>query len=312
MYDNIDFSLRSSDIPGIDFLSETPCYFEVTGEHDFKGQRVISGNLDGFRISVNRAGVNIKDGSLCKYYLGDNFQTLGRGDVKMAIEKLSDALHLPINEATISRLDIAQNFIVKHPAPVYYNHLGELKYSKRAMCADSSLYYYQNNGVLIFYDKVREQRDKGRPIPELYQDSHTLRYERRYRRRLPAAFNVGRVTGALLYDERFYIQVVDQWKGAYKAIKKTNDITLNFDYMRTKRDLYTIGLLSLADQYGGELGLITQVNEAQKQGYLSKKQAFDMRQAITDACKVKEGLTMQNEAILELNKKVDEAAKFYR
>jgi hypothetical protein len=60
------------------------------------------------------------------------------------------------------------------------------------------------------------------------------------------------------------------------------------------------------------LELITQINEAQRQGSLSKKQAFDMRHVINDACKIKEGLTIKNDAIEELDKKVKEAVKFYR
>jgi hypothetical protein len=316
MYDNIDFRLRNTDVSGIDFLSETPCYFDVTGEHCFNGETVISGTFDDFRITVNKNGVNIKNSSLCKWYLGDNFQTLGRSDVQRAIEKLSDMLHLPVDEATITRLDIAQNFIVKQKVDVYYNHLGELKGGMRSpmtsMGRIESLYYYQSRGLLIFYDKVKEQQAKKQEIKELYQNSNVLRYEQRYFKRLHQSFNVERVTGAMLYNEKFYIDVIDRWRDNYRAIKKINDININFEAMRTKKDLYTMGVLSLIESQGGELSVITQIAEAQKMGILSKKQAFDLKQAITDACKVKEGLAVKNEAILEMDKKVTEAAKFYR
>ena len=85
-------------------------------------------------------GVNLKDGSLCKYYLGDNFQTLGRGDTKQAIEMLSDTLHLPLHKATVTRIDIAQNYIVKHPTSVYFNHLGNCMFNERLVQPDG-LYY---------------------------------------------------------------------------------------------------------------------------------------------------------------------------
>ena len=73
-----------------------------------------------------------------------------------------------------------------------------------------------------------------------------------------------------------------------------------------------MGLLSLVEQAGGQLEMIAQINEAAKRGELTKKQAYDLRQAVNDACKVREGLTVQNEAIQELDKKVMEAVKFYR
>jgi hypothetical protein len=316
MYDNIDFKLRNTDVSGIDFLSETPCYFDVSGEHCFNGETVITGKVDNFTITVNRGGVNIKNGSICKYHLGDNFKTLGRSDIKKAIEQLSDTLHLPVQKAQITRLDIAQNFILKQPVQVYYNHFGELKNGSRAPVTVNgeieTLYYYQSKGLLIFYDKIKEQQSKKQPIPELYQNRNVLRYEQRYKGRLSKSFNVERVTAEMLFDEAFYIKVINLWKDSYFNIKKINDVTLNFEAMKGKTDLYNMGVLALVQMQGGELNVISQINEAQKSGRLSKKQAFDMRQAVTAACKTKDGITAQNGAILELDKKIVEAVKFYR
>ncbi|NDV82229.1 phage/plasmid replication protein [Bacteroides sp. 51] len=313
MYDNLDFKIRKGDTGSIDFLSETPCYFDVTGEHLFEGGTVITGNLDGYKVTVSENGVNLTDGSLCKYYLGDNFQTLGRGDTERAIEKLSDTLHLHVGKAAVSRIDIAQNFIVKQPIENYFNHLGELPYYKRCpMLNEGSLYYFNYKNIIVFYDKVKEQKAKGRPIPELYQGRYTLRYETRYKQRLPSVFGVEKVTGALLYDEAFYIDLVKRWKNAYQTIKKINDVSLNFEIMRSKQELYKMGVVSLIEQQGGQITVLEQINEAQKRGDLTRKQAYDLRQTINDACKAKVGLTVKNEAIEELDKKVKEATRFYR
>ena len=82
--------------------------------------------------------------------------------------------------------------------------------------------------------------------------------------------------------------------------------------MKTKQDLYKMGVLSLIEQVGGQINMIDQVAEAQKQGILTRKPAYDIRQVINDACNLKNGLTMKNEAIAELDKKVNEAVRFYR
>ena len=58
--------------------------------------------------------------------------------------------------------------------------------------------------------------------------------------------------------------------------------------------------------------MMNQITEAQQQGKLNRKQAFDLRQAIKKACAVKDGLVVENEAIAELSKKVVEAVRFYR
>jgi len=310
MYDNLDFKLNINEVKGVDFLSETPQYFDVTGQHCFNGANVITGNLKGFRISVSERGVNLKDGSLCKYYLGDNFQTLGRGDTKQAIEMLSDTLHLPLHKATVTRIDIAQNYIVKHPTSVYFNHLGNCMFNERLVQPDG-LYYKNSSGLLVFYDKVKEQKAKGQIIPELYNNRNTLRYEMRHKVRIKNTFKVERVTAEMLYNETFYRNIIDQWHKAYTDIQKINDVSLNFEAMKTKKDLYLMGLVSLIDQQGGEIAIKQQINEAYKKGSLSRKQKFDLFNAISEAGKATIA-TIQSDVIQELDKKINESVKSYR
>ena len=323
MYDNIDLGLLQNDVLTTDFLSETINYFDVTGEHNFNGEYVISGRLnDSFKISVSKGKISIKDASLCKWYLGNNFETLQRKDVQHAIEKLSDTLHLPIDKAKVTRFDVAQNFILKYPVQVYYNHLGEMAYCKRVPVINGSngmegLYYYKNNksGLAVFYNKIKEQKSKRQPIPELFQNRNVLRYEQRYTRLLPKIFNVECVTATMLYDESFYKTVINMWGANYKAIKKIlNRNKLNFKDMdiTTKKELHDIALLAYINNSGGELAMIEQINEMQQMGKLTRKQAFDFRKEIKEACKLTIGSESLNETIYELDKKVNEAMKYYR
>ncbi len=311
MFDTVNFKLLQSEAGNVDFLSETPCFLEGIGEHYYGGEVVITGSLNGLKISLNRYQMKIKDGSLCKWYLGDNFQTMGRGDTQRAIGRLSDALHVPMNKATVTRLDIAQNFIMRHPPKVYIDHLGVLKYAERLQ-EPNGIYYNKSGGRLCFYDKNREQKSHREPIPELYEGRNVLRYEQRYTNRIAQQLKVSEVTGAMLYDEAFYIGLLNRWRDAYKEIQKINDVSLNLQAMRTKQQLYRMGVLSLIERAGGQLQMLEQISEAQKCGTLSKKQAFDLRTAVNEACKAREGLTTPNEAIQELDKKVSEAVKFYR
>ena len=216
-----------------------------------------------------------------------------------------------MSKATVTRLDIAQNFITRYPPEVYLNHLGILKYATRLQ-EPNGVYYSQTGGRLCFYDKNREQKSHREPIPELYEGRNVLRYEQRYTNRIASQFKVSEVTGAMLYDEAFYIGLLNRWKDVYKAIQKINDVSLNFQAMKKKQQLYKMGVLSLIEQAGGQLQMIEQINEAQKRGELSKKQAFDLRQVINEVCKIRDGLTVPNEAIKELDKKVSEAVKYYR
>ena len=116
----------------------------------------------------------------------------------------------------------------------------------------------------------------------------------------------------MLYDQAFYIDLLNRWRDAYTSIQKINDVQLNFEIMRNKKDLNRMGVLALVENVGGLNAMMNQIAEAQQQGKLNKKQAYDLRQAVKDACALKDGLVVENEAIAELNKKVVEAVRFYR
>lgn len=311
MYDTIFFRLTQAEVQGVDFLAETPCYLQDVAEHTFNDGLVLTGNVGNLKVSLNRFQVKVKDGSLCKYYLGDNFKAMGRKDTKMAVEKLSDELHLPMSLAAVTRIDVAQNFCTKHPPEVYFNHLGLLKYATRLQ-EPNGVYYSQTGGRLAFYDKNREQKTKREPIPELYEGRNVLRYEQRYTQRLARQFCLPEITGSLLYDEDFYIKILSKWRDIYRDIQKINDVAYNFEAMKTKQQLYRMGVLSLIEQAGGQVEMLAQIAEAQKRGELTKKQAFDLRATINDVCQIRDGLTIPNEAIKELDKKIDEAVRFFR
>ena len=311
MLDTVIFKLTRTEAEGVDFLSEITPYLNLDGlcVRQYNWGDCVTGDVEGLNVSVcpNQVRVN---GSICKWMLGDNYQTLRRGGVKRAVERLSDTLHLPMERAIITRLDVGLSIVVREPIANYFNHLGVLKYAQRLQ-QPNSLYYHQQAERLCFYDKNREQRDHREPIPEIYRDANVLRYEQRYMARLPQLLGEAQVTAAMLYDERFYISLLNRWRDAYQAIRKVNEITLNFQAMKTKRDLQKMGILVLVEQWGGELATIAHINEAQKRGELTAKQAFDLRQGIKDACKVKYGLTAPSAAIGELDKKISEAINLY-
>ncbi len=311
MFDTVNLRLTAADVDGVSFVEEVPCHLSDVGEYRQDGQLTVTGYLGGLKVAISNWSVSVKDGSLCKWHLGDNVKSMGRRDVQRAIERLSDELHLPMNLATVTRLDVACNFIVKHPTSVYFSHLGAWGRAKRLPQPDG-LYYRKRDEWLCFYDKNREQRAKGEQIPALYRGRNVLRYEQRYLHRLPSVLKVPAVTGSMLYEEGFYITLLKRWRDTYRSICKVNDIQWNFQAMNGRQGLYRMGILSLVERAGGEVEFIAQIAEAQKRGELSAKQACSMRQAVKSAFQEREGLTVKSGAIAELGKKVDEAVMYYR
>ena len=312
MFDNIDFNLKSEQAGNIDLLAQIPLLLKHTSEHSFNdGANVsITGYIDNLKVNVTENRVKISESSLCKWFLGENFQTLTRGDTKRAIEKMSDLLKLPMQKADITRIDLAQNIIVKYETPVYFNHLGILQYYKR-LPQDRGLYYDNDNRMLVFYDKVAEYKYKKLPVPQLYENRNVLRYEMRFFRQLLKQFNLPELKAEMLYNENFYINIINRWHKEYKNINKIrNTNNINYTMIKTKEQLKKQALLLLIIEQGGELEFYKRINEAQSKVELSNKQAFDLRTLIKSVSK-SELLTCESDEINELDKKIKEAVRFY-
>ncbi len=221
MYDTVNMTLFNSDCNGIHFIDSIPeLLTNVTNQGiGENGNRWISGTLDSLKVNISDTTVSIKDRSLCKYYLGENFKTLSRGDTQRAIEKISDCLHLPFESAKITRIDLAHNIILKHPPELYYPYLGEAKYYQR-LPQPNSIYYNNQQRQLCFYNKELEQAAKKQTIPELYKGNNPIRYEFRLKSRLRQQLKVNELTASMLYDEVFFRALSKRWKDEYLHIQK--------------------------------------------------------------------------------------------
>lgn len=311
MYDTVNFLLTQADVGAVDFIEELPCYLNDFVEHKSSKGISITSDLGGLKLSANRGIVRINGGSICKWQLGDNLKTMHRADVQQAIERLSDTLHLPMERAEITRLDVAANVVLKHPTEVYVSHLGACGRAKR-LEEPNGIMYIKSYGVIAIYDKIKEQKSKGYPIPELYRGKNVLRYEQRYKNNLPIFLKEKAVTAALLYDEAFYVKTCKLWLESYNKIKKINDMTVNFEITDNVKDFKEIGFLLMIEQRGGELAIIREINEAQKMGKINPLTACRMRKAVREACSSKGNPTVPSEAIEELDKKMKHAIKFCR
>ena len=121
MLDTVNFKLTQAEVEGVDFLNEITPYLNPEGVafHDYNGQQVVTGKTGNLSVSISPYQVRVKDGSLCKWMLGDNYQVMGRADIKRAVERLSDTLHLPMDRAIITRLDVGLSIPVREPNANY-------------------------------------------------------------------------------------------------------------------------------------------------------------------------------------------------
>jgi polyhydroxyalkanoate synthesis regulator phasin len=309
MYDTLKLYLRQDSVRDTDLMAEIPVYLEDITAHEDDTGISYSGALNNLRIHVSERGVSIK-GSLAKYYLSDNLKTMRRKDTEQAMQKLSDELHLSIQDAEVFRVDFAHNFIMDYEPKVYYQYLGECQYFERFL-QPKSLYYSNKSRTLLFYDKPAEAKSKGCKIPETWTGKHVLRYEIRYRRRLSNQLKVPEVRARTLYEEPFYIKLVDRYVSDYQSIHKTAEIIFDTINMNTPKDvkdqLALIGLMAIGQNRFPEL-----VEEWRAKDVLKKPEYYsrikrDMRE-LAEKFQASDSTPM----IDELDSKISKLKRYYR
>lgn len=311
MIDTLNFHLDLKEMDKTTFSKLMP-RISITKQrifHDRYGMEHVDfcGNIGHLKIILCKSQIFIKDRSICKWIKGDNLHTLNRKEIEDGIDRLSDILHLPMDQAKVSHLDLGQNFIVQQPAENYLSHLGILSRANR-QAQPHGLYYNKTNVQLIFYNKLEEYKQCNDKIPGQYNGKYMLRYELRLLHRLPSLLKVPEVTTGLLYNQDFYVNLIRLWHNYYKAIQKINDIDLNFDTIKNKGDLHRVAILNLLKDHNGEIEVTDQIDEALECRKLTSKQACDLKAIIIKASEIKKGFVTTNEAIKELNQKIDDFA----
>ena len=272
-----------------------------------------SGRLANLRVSINGYGLTV-EGSLPKYLFGNNLETLTRSATRQAIEKISDSLHLSIEEAKICRFDVAYNWSMKRPVIEYTSALLSAPYCKRSDFADRETVTFHNTMRSIsIYDKAREVEKKKEAIPEFYQGKNILRYETSFKARLGKQFGKQIITVKDLTDEVFYMKPIKKWKELYFLIQKTRKeralcMTGQKEYLQS---LAFYGLQNI----GGVDVAIDLIRGARERGEIGKKTAQRLRGLTKEIAEARAAALIEQPAddcIHELDEKVKMAANYYR
>jgi hypothetical protein len=271
------------------------------------GEVVNRGMLKNLRVKVTGGGVSI-DGSLPKFYLGNNYLTLTRQGVEQAIEELSGQLSLPLVQAKLYRLEYGTNFIMKQPVKPYFRLLASSGRFERVEYK-YGLQFKTTHRVLSFYNKERDMRRRRESIPENLIGKPLLRYERKLNGRLSHHFGGQEILLRNLCEADFFVELVNGWERDYFSINKLRRLTLpgTEDLRSTKR--FDRALAAYATLTVGEGELLAIVDDHKEA--LGKQQASRLRCHIRDLVGAKT-LSETEDDIIELDTKIRQAAQFYR
>lgn len=311
MVDTISIRLGIEQAGNIELLACIPACLQDVSEHIFEGGKIaITGRLKNLKVSVTDNAVTVKDGSLTKWYLGDNLKMLSRGDIEKAFTKMSDTLHLPMNKADVKRLDFGKNIMLAHSVNAYLPYLGSNgRYTRLEQ--KTALNYKITGRELCVYDKIAEMKSRGDVPSRLYAGRHVFRYEKRYLQGIAKYFNREIVTVETLYDETFYMGLVNDWYKDYQSIQKQKTFKIDLSMITTKEQMKMLGVLALVEQQGGKLAAFENIRERQTKRELTKKQAHDLKELIDQSLKMKLQ-TKESDLIIELDNKMKDAVKYFR
>lgn len=220
MYDNIHMRLTTV---GVDTSTIVSRLSNAKQTVDIEtGECRTFGYLNNLRVSVYESGLYIV-GSLAKYYNGGNVYTLNRKDTERTIAKLSDELGVDISTAKVNYLEFGDAFIMQYPVGEYLKRLSAMP--RMARNQQESTLYFQTKGIedpkkFVFYDKETELRKRKEPLPDGFRGLNLLRFEMRFKHRLPQQLGWPEVTAATLYNREFYRKMLNLYQQSYFSITK--------------------------------------------------------------------------------------------
>ncbi|NTV45252.1 MAG: hypothetical protein HGB11_01710, partial [Chlorobiales bacterium] len=245
------------------------------------GEVKLVGSLGNLRLKATGSGFSVT-GSLCKFQNGDNLTPLSRKGVQEAIERLGDLTKAKVQAAKVYRLDIGESLVVKEPVQTYLSCLGEAPNFQRVLYPRGGLLYQNGRKSLSFYDKVKESKLKREALPEIAQGRSFLRYEVQIKKRLPDVLKVAEIKAESLYNEDFYIGLVQLWKGEYFGIQRVSKLRIKPDMIDLNVKNLERQLACIALKQVGEGEFLSLIESAKQKGQLERYQAKRLKDKIKE------------------------------
>ena len=307
MYDKVKFWIDRT-IVGEQFPTIVNYLDSAKQETDLDtGEVRTFGYLDGMRVIVYVGGLSVV-GSLPKYLYGSNVYPLDRHTTSEAIEKMAEALHIPMEKALVTGMEFGTNFLMKHPVPDYLAKLGDMPRLQRYKFNASTL-YYKGMGktqpkVFAFYDKIADAKAKGMAYPEDMNGENLLKYELRLNGRLPHQLGVPEVIASTLTEISFYRLMVRRYQDSYFSISKMNMIKTNvMSEIKTVSDAFKVFVARLISQTGQSQigGFLDELKDA---GVFGDKKNYSRLKKKIQEVATKANFTVSDELMKELDDEI--------
>lgn len=272
LYDTIDFVLYQHDVPEIDLLSEISLNLTDRKESvDENGLLSVYGEYKGYKVCINRYKIKIYHCSLCRYYYGTNMHDFPLEDVQKAIERIGEDLHIPVDKLIVTRLDLAIDISLQRSPVRYFNRMLCLSHFERHS-HPTGVSFLTKDKELVFYDKGMQQKSKTR--------ENIARCE--FRIKKVKKYFKGWVTASMLYDTKFWNDLLDRFLSYYSKIKMEQN-PLPFDKINGVKSMQDCVLCNWIKSHGIEK-LISDLKSLKHDGGLTQRNYKSILAKIKNTC----------------------------
>ena len=278
MYDTLKLRLEHEvDLSLIGNLLEHP----TCGINNY-AREFVRGRLQGLEFYAEQSFITLTKGSICKWYKGNNFETMTIEDTCMAIQKLSAIFCLPFEKAVITRLDFGPTFVVDYDPSIYFNKLSNISRYKR-LTQPSGLYFSMGIRQIALYNKIKEAKAHRDSIPLEFCDKNVIRCELRLTRKISRQLGEKQITAEMLYQPCFFIKLLDMWYNLICSIKTdTNKCITNG--VRNVRTFQRYLVRDWSHSIGGHAASLQFIEDCRKVSQISNKAAYDIKTYIDKNC----------------------------
>lgn len=277
------------------------------------GEVCTFGSLDGLKVSVYVGGISVV-GSLAKFLYPNNIYPLDRHTTAQAVEKLSDSIHVQMNNAKVTELEFGRVFVMSQPVESYLSKLGNMPKLQRYHFDVGTLYYKtrdrRQSKVFAFYDKQADAKVKGMALPSGFEDANLLKYEMRLNGRLPQLLSVPEVTASTLSETSFYRLLMKRYQESYFSIHKSSKYIMgDMGRIKTVSDAFDMFVAQLISQSGQDsvTGFLEALREARV--FNDRKNYTRLKKKIQEIAG-KAGANVPDELIKELDDEVNNVGAY--
>jgi len=211
MIDTIHLLYQIKDMVEYEMLKKTLNRLRISSSYKRYDRLYYKAHLRNLELGLSPQALKIR-GSLPKFYLGNNIQTLTPEQIKWSLFQLSDLLQINVFSAEVRRIDIAHCFFLGRPVAHYLDCLEETpEFRKYYRVAAQTKSFIKENYSIVFYDKKEEAKKDDERISPQYSSSNILRVELQLRKRLAAELQFEEIQAVRLLARGFLAKLVERW-----------------------------------------------------------------------------------------------------